>query len=257
MSGITFLSNNLFDNATLSLTTGSENAQFPLSNLKNDSPSVKFRSVGSTAVILIDLLTTQDIEYVGIASDPADLFLITSASFKTSTTTDFSSSPSYSISISNEHSLGYRQITTVNHRYVELTLVGSGGFTELGKVFVGEGINIPQNSLSISSFSYGYKDMSEIKKNKYAQRFINKLNTVKTLGGDIEFCTKEEQELIDDMLIRHGKNLPFWMIVDPNEDAMNAGNFKLAIYGYMESDIKWSSSGGQLYSTGIDMDQAI
>lgn len=257
MSGITFLSNNLFDNATLSLTTGMENAQFPLSNLKNDSPSVKFRSLGSTAVILIDLLTTQDIEYVGIASDPADLFLITSASFKTSTTTDFSLSPSHSIPISNEHSIGYKQITIVNHRYVELTLVGSGGFAELGKVFIGESINIPQNSLSISSFSYGYKDKSVIKRNKYDQRFIDKLNTVKTLGGDIEFCTKDEQEAIDDMLIRHGQALPLWMIVDQEEEAMNAGQFKLAIYGYMDTDIQWSASGGQLYSTTIDIGQAI
>jgi hypothetical protein len=257
MSGITFLSNNLFDNATLSLTTGTENAQFPLSNLKNDSPSIKFRGIGNTAVILIDLLTTRDIDYVGVCGDPSDLFLINSASFKTSLTTDFSLSPSYNITLSNEHSIGYRQITEVTHRYVQLTIIGSGGFTELGKVFVGKALNIPLNSLSISSFSYGYKDKSIVRKNRYDQRFIDQLNTIKFLGGQIEYCTKDEQEDIDDMLIRHGQALPLWMIVDQDEEAMNSGQYKLTIYGYLNSDIEWSSAGGQLYSTSIEIGQAI
>jgi hypothetical protein len=257
MSGITFLSRNLFDNATISLTTGTENSQFPLVNLKNDSPSVKFRSVGSTAVVLIDLLTTQAIDHVAIAADPADLFLISSATFKTSTTTDFSMSPTNTITLSSEHSIGYKSITEVTHRYVELTIVGSGGFAELGKVFVGKAINIPQNGISISSFSYGYDDKSVIKKNKYDQRFIDRLNTVKSLGGSIEYCTKAEQEEIDDMLIRHAKSVPIWVITDPDSEAMNEGQYKLAIYGYLDNQIKWSASGGQLYSTSIDVSQAI
>jgi hypothetical protein len=36
MSGVNFLSENLIDNATLSLTTGTENSQFPLSSKRNN-----------------------------------------------------------------------------------------------------------------------------------------------------------------------------------------------------------------------------
>lgn len=257
MSGISFLSENHFDIATLSLTTGTENAQFPLVNLKNDSPSVKFRGVGNTAVILIDLLTTRDIDYVAICADPNESFLISSASFKTSLTTDFSLSPVNNITLSFEQGIGYKQITEVTHRYVQLTITGTGGFTELGKVFVGKAINIPQNSLSISSFKYGYEDRSVIKSNRYGQKFIDKLNSVKILGGDIEYCTKSEQEIIDDMLIYHGQNKPIWMLVDEANEAMNSGEYKLTIYGYIENEIMWSANGGQIYSTGVNIKQAI
>jgi hypothetical protein len=257
MSGITFLSENLFDSATLSLTTGTENAQFPLVNLQNDSPSIKFRGVGSTAVILIDLLTTRDIDYIAVAADPIESFLVTSVSAKTSLTTDFSLSPTYLLDLSVSQTIGYIQFTEVTHRFVELTLVGSGGFAELGKVFIGEGLNIPLNSLSISSFKYGYDDRSTVRQNKYGQKFIDTTNQTKMLGGQIEFCTQEEQELLDDMLIRHGESYPLWMIVDQNEEAMNDGQFKLTIYGYNEGKLQWSADGGQLYSTSVEVKQAI
>ena len=46
MSGINFLSENLTDNATFSLSTGTENTQFPLTNLINNTTTKKFRSIG-------------------------------------------------------------------------------------------------------------------------------------------------------------------------------------------------------------------
>lgn len=257
MSGIKFLSENYFDSADLSMLTGTENAQFPLENLKNDSPSVKFRGIGSTSVILIDLLETRDIDFVAVCADPLESFRITSASFRTSTTVDFSLSPVNVIALSNEQSIGYKEITEVSHRYVELTIVGSGGFTELGKVFVGQAVRLPQNSISISSFSYSYNDRSNTRSNRYGQKFIDKLNQVKSLGGTIEYCTKDEQQALDDMLLRHGESYPLWMIIDSNSDALNEGNFKLTVYGYLSGDISWSASGGQLYTTSIEINQAV
>lgn len=257
MSGITFLSDNLYSEASVSLTTGTENAQFPLSNLKNDSPSVKFRSIGSTAVLLIDLLATRDIDHVAIAADPIESFLITSASFKTSITTDFSLSTSHTIDLSVEQAIGFKSITQVSHRYVELTLIGSGGFTEIGNIFIGKGVNLPLNSYSISSFKYSYSDQANIRRNKYGQRFIDTRNNIKSISGTIEYCTKDEQETLDNMLLEHGQSYPLWVVLDPGSEAINDGKYKLTMYGYMENEISWSASGGQLYTIQIDMRQAI
>lgn len=257
MSGITFLSENLFDTASLSLTTGSENAQFPLENLKNDSPSIKFRSVGATAVILIDLLATRDIDYVAVAADPLTSFLINSASVKTSSTTDFSASMAHAIDLSEEQAIGFVNLDEVSHRYVELTLVGSADFTELGKVFIGKGLNIPLNSFSIGSFKYKTRDRSSTRENKYGTKFTDVLNQQKDLGGTIQYCTKDEQEQIDDMMIRHGQAYPLWLILDSQNQAMNNGKFKLTIYGYLETDPEWKADGGQLYSVDMLLRQAI
>lgn len=257
MAALKFLSDNLADNATVSLTTGTENAQFPLDNLLNDSPSVKFRSQESVCVILFDLLVTRDIDFVAVAADPLESFLITSVEIKTSTTTDFSMSINYPLDLSEQQAIGYVEIPEATHRYVQVTLTGSGDFTELGKIFIGKALRFELNSISIGSFKYAYKDGSVISQNKYGQKFINKINTVKMLGGDIEFCTKDEQEDIDDMFIEHGRSLPLWMIIDQDSEAMNDGNFKLTIYGYSETDLAWSAAGGQLYTTSVNIRQGV
>jgi hypothetical protein len=257
MSGISFLSENYTDSGVFSLLSGTENAQFPLENLRNDSPGVKFRSVGSTSVILIDLQTTRNINYLAVAADPLDSFLVSSVKIKTSTTTDFSLSTEHNIPLSVEQAIGYMAVTAVSHRYVRVELTGSGGFSEIGKIFVGEAINLPLNSFSISSFQYSVKDASAIQKNEYGQRFINNLNQIKELSGTIQYCTKAEQETLDDMLIRHGKRYPLWIILDEASEAMNSGNFKLSMYGYLDKDPQWKADGGQLYTVDIEMSQAI
>lgn len=254
--GITFLSNNLVDSAVISLTTGTENAQFPLSNLQNAATAVKFRSQENDVVILFDLQQTRQIDAIALHGDTnADLGM-TTASIKTSLTTDFSGSVGVPISLSAEHSMGYEYITPVNHRYVELTLSGTGSYVELSNIFIGKRIELLQQNLSISSFQYGAIDKSKRSENQYGQMFIDKRNQLKTLGGSIEFCIKSEQEQLDEMFIRHGENSPLWMIVDKDGAAMNSGEYKLSIYGYLTTRPQWSASGGQTYNTEVEIRQA-
>jgi hypothetical protein len=257
MSGINFLSENLADVATLSITTGSENAQFPLSNLKNNTTTRKFRSVGNTVVIVADLLQTRAIDTFALVGDATGSFGVTSVSIKTSVTLDFSSSTSIPIAISATENIGYEFITPVSRRYVEITLTGTGSFSEISKIFIGERINLPDLSLSIDSFGYGRQDLSKVKENDFGQRFIDKRNKVKLLDGGLEFATLTEQEILDDMFTVHGISEPLWIIIDPNSDAINDGQFKLAMYGYMDKMPKWDANGGKQYSTSIKMSEVI
>lgn len=257
MSGINFLSENVFKLSAVSLTTGTENAQFPLENLFNDSPSIRFRSTGNTVVILIDLLQTRTLNTLAIAGDASSVFGMTAATFKTSVTTDFSSSPINTVTMYPDQNIALSYFTQVDHRYVELTLTGQGSYVELGHIFIGERLNIPQNSFSISSFSYSYEDKSSISKNEYGQKFIDARPSVKSLAGTLEYCTKDEQLLIDDMLIRHGKKEPLWVILDKDGNAIEQGAAKLTIYGYFNSNINWSASGGQTYNISVEVEEAV
>jgi hypothetical protein len=257
MAGIKFLSENLFDTATLSLTTGTANAQFPLNNLKNDAPSVKFRSTGNTAVVEIDLLQTRDIDTIAIAGDPTESIGVTAATVRTSVTTDFTGSSVDAIDISSVENIGFVSITEVSHRYVEITFTGNGSYVDLGKIFIGKAISITQNNISISSFAYNRRDKSRIRENRYGQKFIDNLPNVKSLGGSIEHTTLTEQEELDDMFLRHGTNLPLWMLIDETSSGLNEGKFKLTVYGYMNEYPRWSASGGQLYSTSLTVTQAV
>lgn len=257
MSGINFLSENYFLTGTKTVTTGTENAQFPLSNLDNDSPSIKFRSGGNTVVIEIDLLQTRAIDSLMVVGDPTGTFGMSTVTYKTSTTTDFSLSPIYNVTLDPSQNMGYSYITTVNHRYVEISFTGQGSYAEVGHIFIGERINLSQNNISISSFSYSYDDMSITAKNQYGQRFITQYPQVKSLGGTLEFCTKSEQETLDDMFIYHGTHRPIWVIVDKDGEAINSGDTKLLIYGYLEKMPSWSASGGRTYNATIDVVEAM
>lgn len=255
--GINFLSENLAKSAVLTLTTGTENAQFPLENIKNDAAAVKFRSVENDVVIVFDLQQTRTIDAIALGGDTNGTLGLTTASVKTSLTTDFSASTAQNIPLSGDNLIGYLFFTSpVDHRYVELTLSGTGSFVEVSNIFIGERIELIYQNLSISSFNYGQSDKSDVRENDYGQKFINKRNKIKYLSGDINFATKAEQEVLDNMFTRHGKSEPLWMIVDKDGAAMNDGQFKLAVYGYLPDRPNWSASGGQTYNATVRVDQA-
>lgn len=257
MAGIKFVYENYVDSASLSITTGAANAQFPLSNLQNVSTAYKFRSTGNTVVIQLDLLQTRPIDTLLIAGDATSTFGITAASFKTSLTTDFSGSPVYTLDVSATHNMAWVSITEVTHRYVQLTLTGTGSYCEIGALAIGSALNLTQNSFSIGSFKYSYQDRSIIDENRYGQRFIDELPSVKQLSGQIQYCNKTEQEQLDDMFISIGKHKPLWVIIDPSSDGMNEGKYKLTMYSYLEDMPEWSAIGGQHYSTDLNLRQVV
>ncbi len=257
MSGISFLSDNLVDAASLSITTGSENAQFPLSNLQNDTTTRKFRSTGDTVVIELDLLQLAQIDAIAVVGDATSTLQITDMVVKTSVTTDFSGSPANNVPLSSEFNIGWLYITEVTHRFVEITLTGNGTFAEISNIFIGARLNLPQNSYAIDSFRYRHDDGSKIRRNEFGQKFIDVFPFRKRIVGTIRFCNKSEQNDLDDMFLTHGRNSPFWVIVDPDSEAMIDGQFKLAMYGYMNKMPSWNAVGGQLYNAGIEMDQVV
>lgn len=254
--GITFLSENMMKQAVLSLSTGTENAQFPLENIKNDATAVKFRSQENTVVIVADLQQTRTLDSFAVHGDSNEEFGLTSVSIKTSLTTDFSSATAIPIPVSAANLMGYEYFDSVDHRYVEITLTGSGSFAEVSNIFIGERINIEQNNFSIGSFRYANLDQSSTSKNDYGQVFVDERNVLKRLSGSLEFCTKSEQETIDNMVLRHLTKKPLWVIIDKDSEGMNEGQYKLTIYGYFNRSPQWTASGGQHYNLPMQINQA-
>ncbi len=255
--GISFLSENLSNEALITMLTGTENGQFPLVNIVNDASAVKFRSIENSIVIQFDLQQTRNIDTIALHGDTNDTLGMTDASVRTSLTTDFSGSVVTPIPLSAEHLMGYEYLTTpVSHRYVELTLTGTGVYVELSNIFIGERIELLQQNLAISSFDYGFTDLSAQSSNRYGQKFLDKRNKLKFISGDIEHCILSEQETLGDMFVYHGKSLPIWMIVDKDSAGMTEGNYKLTIYGYFDKTPKWKAGGGQTWNTSLTINQA-
>lgn len=257
MSGINFLSENLVDNATFTITTGAANAQYPVSNLQNESTTQKFRSTGNTVVIEVDLGATRDIDTIAVVGDTTVGLGVTAMSIKTSVTTDFTGSPAIPITLNSEYNIGYEFITEVTHRFVEITLTGTGSYAEISNVFIGKRLNLPQNSFSINSFRYRHTDLSQTRVSDYGQQFTNILPFQKRLVGTIQYCTKAEMDELDDMYLRHGRHKPLWIILDPDSDAMIDGAYRLAQYSYLEKMPSWNAVGGQLYNSSLELNQVV
>lgn len=256
--GIIFLSENYVDASNLSLTLGTANAQFPLSNIKNKTTVKKFRSLENTVKIVIDMQQTRNIDSIALHGDSTQSLGLTAASVKFSLTLDFSSFTAIPITLNAEHGFGYYLAPNMlSYRYAELTLTGNGSYCELSNIFIGTKVFIEQNSLAIGSFRYGYSDRSSSQSNDYGQRFINERNKVKFLSGGIDNCNKTEQETLDDMMLRHTTVLPVWVIVDKDSEGMNEGAYKLTCYGYFSSAPQWSAVGGQHYNVDIRINQVV
>jgi len=257
MSGIYFLSENYNDVADLSITTGTENAQFPLSNLQNDATVYKFRSTGNTVVIEMDLLQTRDLDTFSITGDASGTFDLTSVVIKTSVTTDFSSSTPVPCPISAEYNIGYVFFTEVSHRFVEITVTGNGSYSELSNIFIGKAINLPYNSLSTNSFRYRYKDQSNVKRNRNGQKFIDERFQVKNIVGTIEFVNTTELDTLDSIYNWHGRNKPLWVIIDPDGTAFIDSEYKLAMYCYFNELPGFRSVGARHYNSSLDLGQVV
>ena len=255
MAGIKFFSENYIDNATLTLSSGGENAQFPLVNVNNASPSVKYRSTGSSVVIVAVLGQTRDIGAVAIAGDPSGTFVVASASVKLSVTDDFSESATINLDIGGAQSIGFATFAPQSRRFIQITLTGAE-YVELGALFVGQLVELENQNLSIDSFAYGYKDLSQSSRNRYGQVFVDALPLLKSLSGELQYCTKSEQETLDDLFIWHGTKRPLWIVVDSEGVGMNDGEFKLTCYGYLQEVPVWSAASGQHYSCPITVEQA-
>lgn len=257
MAGISFLSENLTDEAVYTITTGAANAQFPIENLKSDFTTKKFRSTGNTVVFEVDWQQNRDIDFLALAGDATESLGVTAVSVKLSITTDFSSSLVYNLDLSAEHNVGFVSFDSVTARYAEVTVTGTGSYSEIGKMFIGSRVNLDQNSISISSFKFGRNDNSSIRQNKFGQKFIDIRNQTKTISGSIRHMNATETDTVDDLYVRHGKHKPIWLVMDENSAAMTEGKYKLTVYGYFSSDPSFSAAGGQNYNVNISLDMAV
>ena len=256
MSNIKFLSENLVDNATITLSDGTANAQFPVSNLKNESPAIIFKSVTASVKIQFDMITTSPVTAIGIVGDSTGELGFTSANLRYSTTTDFSGSPVLPLDLSAEFNMGITFITEVDRRYWEVELIGATN-VELGNIFIGKELALPFQNYSIGSFTYLHTDNSTIRGNQYGQNFIDVRNLQQKLRGNIEYADKTEMQALDDMFKYHGRHKPVWVIVDSDDGALSDGKYRFSTYGYFEQFPTWQAVGGQHYNTSMTIQEAI
>lgn len=253
---LTIMNDNLFLNASLSMITGTENAQYPLTNLKHDFTTKTFRSNENSIEILVDLQTTQDVDSFAITGSSLTGLGITSLSIYGSATTDFTGSTEIVINLSAEHNFGYNLFTTQSFRYWKIEATTAGSYVELSNLFLGERTQLTNNGIDLTSFTYQTNDNNSITTNNYGQRFIDTYNKIKAISGTIRYANKAEFETLDNIWLHNGTSIPLWVMADPDNCLATDAEFRMSGFFYFTSDIQFKASGPGLLDLNLNLSEA-
>lgn len=261
MSLLTFGSENLAtDTATeYSMIVGSENVQFPLTNLKHPFTTRVYRSLEPSIEILIDTKTTSTKNMFCVVGNNTSTqgLGFNSITLYGSPTTNFTGAVAITCSISDIYNFGFIKFTDASHRYWKLVITSSGSYVELSNIFLGEQFAFSTNTLSVGGFEFLNVDNTKIISNDYSQKFITTYNRVKKIGGDINYINRAEFDLLNYLYNEHGVHKPFWMIFDENDSSAIDGSFIFSGYYYFTKTPGFKAVGGQLWNSSLDFEEVI
>jgi len=252
-----FGSNNLVDNATLSMLTGDENAQFPLTNIQLPITGKVFRADGATVEIQLDLGTMFSIDTFMLVGDSIEGLGVSNIELYGSTTSGvFDPTPLATVDLSSDNNFGFKQFTEVNYRYWKLKLEGST-FCELSNIFIGKATSFATNAISLGSFKYLVKENMKESKNNYGTKFINKYNTQKTLSGDLKLLNSTEYNTIRTIYAYHRKSEPLWFITDPLDFLETDAKYIYSGFFYLNVDVDFKNTHSKLWSTTLSLTEVV
>lgn len=259
MSKLNFLSDNLVvdNNVDFSMVVGTENANFPLTNMQRKFTTKKFRSNENTCEVLIDLGQTKPIDCFMVVGDALTGLGVSTISIQGSATMDFTGVTPIDITINQEFNIGYAKFAEQSVRFWKINLTNTGSFCELSNIFIGKAEVIQNNSISISSFRFGTTDLSRTSVNDYGQEFTDKRSSQKDLSGTIQYCNNEETKQIDDIILKHSDRTPVWIILDQDNNITDDGEFRFSGYYSIQNRPRWSATGYGLFNINLTFKQVI
>ena len=258
MANTVFMSDNLIPGSTFSATTGTINAQFPLSNINTD-PTTNVARVGTSAnkvVLVAQLAVDTSIDTIAVVGSNLDGFGYTGLSIKTSLTTDFSSAVAIPVNLNQQYVFGYAFYTGRVARNVEFTFENTGSFVEVSKIFIGTRQTITA-TYSRESFAREISRNDEITENIIGNRFVNVLNARDVITGTYPLLESPNFLVIEDLFVKHGSYLPIWVMLDQENSIFSNGEFKLSMYSYFNNMFAHDFIGGGYFNVDIDLIEVV
>jgi hypothetical protein len=244
--------------ATYSLLSGTENVQYPLTNINKVFTTKTFRSNENTCVIQIDMQSNQSIDTFMVAGNNITGLGFNTATIEFSPTTIFPGTSIETVDLSAGHNFGFVQFTSGAYRYAKLTLTGID-YCELANIYIGARTEIENNNFDTTSFKYSISDNHKAKSNNYGQLFIDKYNKTNSISGTIKYANLTEFEQLNNMYTAVGNTIPMWFMLD-NEGCMSTdgtSKYLFSGYFYIVGSLEWSASASLLFDTTITMVEVV
>lgn len=255
-STIKFGTDNAISNSTFSMLSGTENAQYPLTNIPKAFTTKIFRSTGTSCVIQIDFGQNVTIDTVMIVGNNLTGLGVDSATIEFSPTTSFPGTTIETISLSADHNFGFVLVSQASYRYAKLTLTGTS-FCELSNLYVGSRTELTNNNIDMGSFSYSLVENFKSKPNNYGQFFIDKYNTTNTMTGVIKYVNSSEFDQLNNMYTEVGNTIPIWFMLDSDSCLGTDTEFLFSGYFYLDGSLSWKTVAPSLYDTSLSFIEVV
>ena len=247
---------NLVNQDATVITPSTEDAFFPASNLKHDFSTKVYRSTAVSANVVFDFITAQSVDSILVKGHFIDGFGFTGSLTIEANSTDVWTSPAYSstISVNSEFNIGIKTLATAqSYRYWRISGTGASYF-ELSNIFIGSSFQ-PQRNVS-RGFTFENRDLSVYKKNKYAQRYIDKVGDQLFLKGRINLINKTNVDAMFDFIDYVGKKNMFWVVLNESEEIINEKERLSGTFYFNKKPVASHVING-LYNFPISLEEAI
>lgn len=236
------------------ITSSSENAQFPLSNLKDDRRTKTFRTTSGSGWIVFDFGEAIPINSFLTVDNNLLGFNLNSLTFQVNNSNTWGS-PLYSstIDLDLEHGIGFKLMpSTITARYARLEFTSLDSYCELSKVFIGANANI-QTDVNYP-VDYEQNNLAKISKNRFGQRFIDEIISQKKIKVSFSALYKEEMTEIFELLDFSSITRPVWIVFDSTEITEN--NNRLNGMYYLTDDPQAQYISGNFWSLSLSLEEA-
>lgn len=253
-----FMSNNLVPSASISATTGTTNAQFPLTNIQTDATTNTARVTVDAGTVVLDIQLAEDtnIDTIAVVGSNLDGLGYSTLVARTSLTSDFSTATDIDIALSQEFNFGYAFYTSRLARNVQLTFTSTGSFAEISKIYIGTRTEIDA-TYSRENFTREISRNDEISENTIGNRFVNILNSRDIITGTYPLLESTNFLIIENLFITHGSYEPIWVMLDQENNLFTNGEFKLSMYSYFNNMFSHDLVGGGYFNVDIDLIEVV
>lgn len=261
MSNIKFFSfNQAVQDETL-ITATSENAQFPVSNIKDPRTTKVSRSV--TGILsneyVFDMIATSTVGGVLVVPDSNRGFAGISGDITVKgniINNDWGAAPfTTTITPNDTFGLGFSTFTDKLFRFWQLTFSNNLDFAEISKICIAEAVTLADNNIDFGWTKLD-RDKSKFRRNRYGQRFSDKINRQDSYKMTFNLLNKDELDTITNMVDDVGETSPVWMIVDDNATIVNDAE-RFAGYFYFTSMPTITNAAFSLYNLSINVEQSM
>ena len=217
---VNFFYYNLISQDITSFSATNENAEYPLTNLKTDFTSDVFRSTAATDSIVIDLGVISDVDSFLVRPTFGGVWGHDDLQLQGNATDEWSA-PSVDVTVTVDQSKRlafYLFPATQSYRFWRITGTGSSVF-EMSNAFLGTKY-VPTCNFDYG-LAFGSIDLSTVEKNRYGQRFSDKVGKQVTFSAQLNYFDKDEMDNLTAFFSYVGITEPWWMIVDPDASIIN------------------------------------